>query len=605
MAALDEGILRYYLDELSYLRHAGQDFASVYPKVAARLELQPGECPDPHVERLIESFAFLTARIQSDLDADFPEVAKELLDVLYPHYLRPVPSLAVARFDVDPERGKLTSGYEIPRDTPLFVHAERGDVCRLRTCYPVTLWPVEVTEAELETPDLYDFTSGLPDVVSILRLRLRSQADTFEDLGVDRLRFHLTGDPVMVGRLYELLLINLKSVVIVPAIESNTGTAPFHLPPSVVHPVGFGEDEALLPYPSTSHPGYRLLQEYFAFPEKFHFVDLAGLKGRARGATTDVLFLLKRLPGRLPVRPDTFSLGCTPVVNLFQKTSEPIRIDHRQIEYRLVADMRREATTEIHSVIAVSGSSDTSDPTRQYAPYYSFTHAMERHGQKAYWHSRTVPAQGGKTGTEILLSFRDLDFNPALPPHETVFAQVLCTNRGLAAELPADEALLQTDEALPVRRIVCVRKPTRPLMPPLAGQALWRLVSHLSLNYLSLEGGEAGLRSLREILGLYCFSDAPSLQRQIQGIRGIAPRKVVRRMGDEAWKGFCRGTEITLTFDEAQYVGSSAFLLASVLNRFFALYASTNSFTQLVIQRVGREGEWKRWLPMAGAGVVL
>ena len=601
MAALDEGILRYYLDELSYLRHAGQDFASVYPKVAARLELQPGECPDPHVERLIESFAFLTARIQSDLDADFPEVAKELLDVLYPHYLRPVPSLAVARFDVDPERGKLTSGYEIPRDTPLFVHAERGNVCRLRTCYPVTLWPVEVTEAEIETPDLYDFTSGLPDVVSILRLRLHSQADTFEDLGVDRLRFHLTGDPVMVGRLYELLLINLKSVVIVPG----DGVSPFHLPPSVVHPVGFGEDEALLPYPSTSHPGYRLLQEYFAFPEKFHFVDLAGLKGRARGATTDVLFLLKRLPGRLPVRPDTFSLGCTPVVNLFQKTSEPIRIDHRQIEYRLVADMRREATTEIHSVIAVSGSSDTSDPTRQYAPYYSFTHAMERHGQKAYWHSRTVPDQGGKTGTEILLSFRDLDFNPALPPHETVFAQVLCTNRGLAAELPADEALLQTDEALPVRRIVCVRKPTRPLTPPLSGQALWRLVSHLSLNYLSLEGGEAGLRSLREILGLYCFSDAPSLQRQIQGIRAITPRKVVRRMGDEAWKGFCRGTEITLTFDEAQYVGSSAFLLASVLNRFFALYASTNSFTQLVIQRTGREGEWKRWLPMAGAGVVL
>ncbi len=602
MAALDDELLRYYLDELSYLRHAGQDFASAYPKVAARLELQPGECPDPHVERLIESFAFLTARIQSDLNADFPEVAKELLDVLYPHYLRPVPSLAVARFDVDPERGKLTSGYEIPRDTPLFVHAERGAVCRLRTCYPVTLWPVEVTEAELETSDLYDFTSGLPDVTAILRLRLHSQAETFENLGVDRLRFHLTGDPVLVGRLYELLLVDLKGVVIVP---EEGAAAPFHLPPSAIQPVGFAEDESLLPYPSTSHPGYRLLQEYFAFPEKFHFVDLAGLNGRARGATTDILFLLRRRPGRLPVRPDTFSLGCTPVVNLFQKTSEPIRIDHRQIEYRLVADMRREATTEIHSVVAVSGSSDTSDPTRQYAPFYSFTHAMERHGQKAFWHSRRVPAQGGKTGTEILLSFRDLDFQPARPPDETVFARVLCTNRGMAAELPADEALLQTDEALPVRRIVCVRKPTRPLMPPLAGQALWRLVSHLSLNYLSLEGGEAGLRSLREILSLYCFSDAPSLQRQIHGIRGISPRKVVRRVGDAAWKGFCRGTEITLTFDESHYVGSSAFMLASVLNRFFALYASTNSFTQLVIQRTGREGEWKRWLPMAGAGVVL
>lgn len=601
MPALDDGLLRYYLDELAWLRRAGQDFAASYPKVAARLELQPGECPDPHVERLIESFAFLTARIQNDLDADFPEIAKELLDVLYPHYLRPIPSLAVARFDVDPERGKLTSGYEIPRDTPLFVHAERGAVCRLRTCYPVTLWPVEITETELETPDRYDFTSGLPDVAAVLRLRLRSQADAFENLGLDRLRFHLTGDPVLVGLIYEMLLVDLKGVVIAPG----DGAAPFHLPPAAVQPVGFAEDEALIPYPRTAHPGYRLLQEYFAFPEKFHFIDLEGLAGRARGATTDILFLLRRRPGRLPVRPDTFALGCTPVVNLFPKTSEPLRVDHRQIEYRLVADMRREPTTEIHSILSVSGSSDASDRSREYAPFYSYTHAMERGGQKAFWHARRVPAQGGKTGTEMLLSFRDLDFQPALPPDETVFAHVLCTNRGLAAELPAEEPLLQTDEALPVRRIVCVRKPTRPLMPPLAGQTLWRLVSHLSLNYLSLEGGEAGLRALHEILSLYCFSDAPSLQRQIHGIRGISPRKVVRRMGDEAWKGFCRGTEVTLTFDETQYVGSSAFLLASVLNRFFALYASTNSFTQLVIQRVGREGEWKRWLPMAGAGAVL
>lgn len=601
MPALDDDMLRYYLDELSYLRSMGADFASSYPKVAARLELQPGECPDPHVERLIESFAFLTARIQRDLDADFPEIAAELLDVLYPHYLRPIPSLGVARFDVDPERGKLTSGYEVPRGTPLFAHAERGAICRLRTCYPVTLWPLTVTEAEVEEPDRYDFTSGLPDVTALLRLRLESQTDPFEVLGVDRLRFHLTGDPVLVGRVYELLLVDLKGVVIAPG----GGAAPFHLPPSAVQPVGFAEDEALIPYPRSSHPGYRLLQEYFAFPDKFHFVDLEGLAGRARGTATDVLFLLRRRPGRLPVRPATFALGCTPVVNLFAKTSEPIRIDHRQIEYRLVPDMRREKTTEIHSVVSVSGSSDASDQAREYAPFYSFTHAMQRRGQKAFWHARRVPAQGDKLGTEMLLSFRDLDFRPALPPDETVFAHVLCTNRGLAAELPAEEPLLQTDEALPVRRIVCVRKPTRPLTPPLGGQALWRLVSHLSLNYLSLEGGEAGLRALQEILGLYCFSDAPSLQRQIHGIRGVTPRKVVRRMGDAAWKGFCRGTEITLTFDESQYVGSSAFLLASVLNRFFALYASTNSFTQLAIQRVGREGEWKRWLPMAGAGVVL
>lgn len=606
----DEESLRYYLEELNYLRDSGQEFAARHPKVAARLELQPGECPDPHVERLIESFAFLTGRIQSGLDADFPEMARELLDVLYPHYLRPIPSLAVARFELDPERHKLTSACEVERGTALFAHAERGALCRFQTCYPVTLWPVEIIGVELETPDRYDFTSRMPDVAEILKLSLRSQADSFEALGLDSLRFHLTGDPVLVGELYELLMTDLRRIAIVPPGGPPGGTDPFLLQPSALQPVGFAEEEALIPYPNNSHPGSRLLQEYFAFQEKFHFVDLKGLAGGARGKATDVLFLLRRRPGRLSLKPDTFALGCTPVVNLFSKTSEPIRVDHRHIEYRLVADMRRDATTEVYSVKAVSGSSDASDQTREYAPFYSFTHAMERRGQKAFWHAKRVPALGGKSGTDIMISFRDLDFRPALPPDETVFAHVLCTNRGLAAERPADlpngESLLQTDEALPVRRIVCLRKPTPPLMPPLAGQTLWRLVSRLSLNYLSLEGGKDGLPiALHEILRLYCFSDAPSLQSQIQGIRGVSLRKVVHRMGEAAWKGFCRGTEITLTIDQTQYKGGSALLLASVLNRYFALYASTNSFTQLVIKREKREGEWKRWLPMAGNGVLL
>jgi type VI secretion system protein ImpG len=602
MPALSEDFLRYYLEELSYLRHMGERFARAYPKVAARLELQTDECPDPHVERLIESFAFLTARIQSDLDGDFPEIAAELLDVLYPHYLNPVPSLAVARFDFDPERGKLTSGLEIPRHTPLFAHSEQGAICRLRTCYPVTLWPVEVTAAELESPDRFEFLAGSPDVASVIRLRLESRADPFEVLGVDRLRFFLLGDPVLVSRLYELLLSGVKRVAALPVGTS----APRYLGPGAVRPVGLGDDEEVIPTPRQSHPAYRLLQEYFTFPEKFHFADVRGLRGPAAGEQLDLLFLLDRVPRRrLVLTPETFSLGCTPVVNLFRKTSEPIRVDHRQLEYRLVADMRREKTTEIHSVLSVSGSSDPAEGSRSYAPFYSYTHPMALGGQKAFWHARRVSSQHPElTGTDLLLSFRDLDFKPARPPDEVVFAHLLCTNRALAGELPAG-GLLQTDEALPVRRVVCLKKPTRPVDPPLGGQTLWRLVSHLSLNYLSLGEGEQSLPALHEILGLYCPPEAPAAWQQIQGIRRMSHRKVVRRLGGESWKGFCRGTEVTLLFDESSYVGSSAFLMASVINQFLALYASTNSFTQLVVQRLGREGEWKRWPPMAGARVVL
>jgi type VI secretion system protein ImpG len=603
MLTSSDDFLLYYLEELSYLRQMGERFARAYPKVAGRLELQRDECPDPHVERLIESFAFLTARIQSDLDSDFPEIAAELLNVLYPHYLTPVPSMTVVRFEVDPQRGKLTTGHEIPRHTQLFAHAEREAVCRMRTAYPVTLWPIEVKSAEMVTPDNFDFLDNASDVASVLRLRLESRADPFDVLEIDKLRFYLHGEPVLVGRLYELLMNDLVGVAVLPA-----GTkTPRRIARDAVAPVGFNRDDDVIPYPKYSHPAYRLLQEYFAFPEKFHFLDVRRLGGSMTGDRVDLLFLLNKMPAaKLLLTPETFSLGCTPAINLFRKTSEPIRIDHRRLEYRLVPDLRREKTTEIHSILSVSGTSDPTDPTRDYAPFYSFTHDMERRAQRAFWHGRRLTAQHpDMSGTDVLLSFRDLDFSPARPPDEIVYAHLLCTNRALAAEIPAGGEL-QTDEAAPVSRIVCLKKPTRPVQPPLGGQALWRLVSHLSLNYLALGDTEDSLKSLREILGLYCISDAPALRQQIQGIRRMSHRKVVRRMDGEAWKGFCRGTEVELLFDESAFVGASAFLMATVINHFLGLFASTNSFTQLLIRRSARESEvWKRWRPMAGAKAVL
>ena len=594
-------LLSHYLEELSYLRRMGERFARAYPKVAGRLELQAGECPDPHVERLIESFAFLTARIQKDLDSDFVEIAAELLNVLYPHYLNPIPSMAIARFDFDPLRAKLTSGFDIPKHTGLFASSTDGAICRVRTCYPVTLWPIDVVEAELETPEVHEFVDP-SRTAAVLRLRLRSLTDPFDVLGVDTLRFFLDGDPVLVNRLYELVVDGAKRVAVLPAGEKR----PRYLDADAVAPAGFGDDEDVIPYPRYSHPAYRLLQEYFAFPDKFHFVDVRGLRGRASGQELDLLFLLDRAAPKLSVGPQTFRLGCTPIVNLFRKTSEPLRIDHRRLEYRLVPDLRKEKTTEVHSILSVSGSSDAAETSREYAPFYSYTHTMERRGQRAFWHARRVPGEHPDLGgTDVLLSFRDLDFEPARPPDEIVFAHLLCTNRGLAAELPAD-GLLQTDQSIPVSAIVCLKKPTRPIDPPLGGQALWRLVSHLSLNYLSLGGGESSVVSFREILELYTFSEAPAVRQQLQGIRAMDQRKVVRRFGDAAWKGFCRGTEVGLTLDETFYVGSSAFLLASVLRHFLALYSSINSFTQLVIRRAGRETEeWKRWPPMAGATAAL
>jgi type VI secretion system protein ImpG len=605
MSAHDEELLRCYLEELSYLRRMGERFAREHPKIARRLELQADECPDPHVERLIESFAFLTARIQNDLENDFPEIATELLDILYPNYLNPIPSMTVVRFDVEP---KLTEPVDVPRHTPLFVHTTEGDVCRFRTCYPATLWPIEVVDAKFVEASEYEFPARRRRAASVLKLTLKSLSDPFEVLGVDRLRFYLHGDMV-VNRLYALLLEGERRRVTV--VPRGAETIP-DLPYLEALQVGFAEDEEVIHYPRQGHPAYRLLQEYFAFEEKFHFVDVTGLRGRARGQEIDLLFLLDHEPrGRILVSPESFVLGCTPAVNLFETTSEPIRVDQRRTDYRLVADHRRERSVDIHSIRSVSGSSDAAKTSREYAPFYSYTHAMARENQTVFWHARRVPSlRAGAAGTDIFLSFHDSAFDPGLPPDEIVFAHLLCSNGALAPEIPAGKHL-QTDEALPVTQIINLRKPTQPLSAPLGGQSLWRLVSHLSLNYLSLEG-EKGTAALREILLLYCNPDSRSQRQRIEGIKSVASEKVVRRLPGSDWNGFARGTKVTVTLDENLFASSNAFLLASVLSHFLGLHASINSFTQLVIRREGderdaasEEAKGRRWPVMVGGRAVL
>lgn len=598
-----EDLLRYYKSELTYLRRMGSAFAELYPRVATRLELGQGECADPQVERLLESFAFLTARLQHDIDSEFPEITSALLGVLYPQLVNPIPSMTVARFDVDPERGKLTTGHLIAKHTPLFTYTTDGLPCRFRTCYPVTLWPLEVVYAGFEDTGQFDFLDTKTSVAAVLRLKLRCVGATLGELELKRLRFYLNGDPMLVNTLYELLFCNLRDVAVLP----ENGELPVYLPQGCVKPVGFGLDEDVLPFPQNSHPGYRLLQEYFAFPEKYLFFDLDNLdRCRSSAQTLDLLLMLDRQPADfLTVDDKTFCLGCTPVINLFNKTTEPIRLDHRSVDYALVPDKRRERTTEIHSIMSVSASSNSDDTTRKFEPFYSYNHQMEGREQKAFWHSRRMPSRRKDVpGTEMFMSFLDLDFTPRLPPVQTVYAHTLCTNRQLAAQLPAG-ALLQTEDKAPLHRISCLVKPTFPLSPPLRGATLWRLISHLSLNHLSLSEGKDSLTALREILRLYCFSDHPSLTQQVAGLREMSCRKVTRHTGVDAWRGFCRGTEITLSFDEDMFVGSSAFLLGAVLNSFFALYASVNSFTQLIIKSKRREGIWKQWSPMAGEKIVL
>ena len=474
---LQDDHLIYYQRELAYLRSMGKLFAQTYPKIAGRLELNAEQSKDPYVERLIESFAFLTARINRNIDDEFPEVGAALLSVLYPHFIDPVPSFTIAKFSPDLAQGKLTTGHLINKNTPLFAQTQQGDVCRFRTCYPVTLWPLSVTHAAFESFENYYYLDEIEKAATVLRIRIESSS-SFKELDFKSLRFFINGLNSVTNELYELLFNQSFSIHLLPdKKESGKKRTSIKLKDSSLNPVGFELNEDILPYHQFTHPGYRLLQEYFTFPEKFLFFYLKGLETHGVENVCDIVFLLKKKPReKLYIDEKTFQLGCSPIVNLFRSTSEPIRLDQLQSEYPLVSDIRRERITEIHSIQKVSGSSDPGSEAQVYKPYFSFDHEMEKQGHEAFWYARRRNSvMPGVPGSEMFLTFLDLKFKPTMPPAEMIFAHILCTNRDLAAQLPED-AELQIEESAPLSYIACLKKPTPQLNPSLDGSTLWKLI---------------------------------------------------------------------------------------------------------------------------------
>ncbi len=603
-------LLTYYEQELSFLRQMGAEFAASYPKIASRLLLEPNRCEDPHVERLIQAFALLAARIRYKLDDDFPEITDALMGILYPHYLAPLPSFSIVQCVLDPDQGKQSGGFRIERGTTVYSQPVNGTPCRFRTCYPITLWPIEVSSASFEPPDKF---SPPPKAASVIRLVLQCRGGSqFAELELDSLRFFLNGESSLVFSLYELLCRNVCQVHLRGA--AGTKAAPsIVLPKSCIRPVGFQADEGMLPYTARSFLGYRLLQEYFAYPEKFLFFDLSGLAkiGHAGvGAAAEVLIFLDRIP-RLeqPLDAKTFRLGCTPIINLFTQIAEPIRLDRAQTDYRLIPDLRRINATEVYSVDEVTSVSPYRPEPTSFQPFYSTMHAVDGDKQ-AFWYAVRRPSQRkGDPGTDVYLSLVDLDFRPNLPPVETLTVHVTCTNRDLPGKLPfgrepnGGRGDFQLEEAAPLSGIYCLKKPSETLRPPLHRGLHWRLLSHLALNYLSI--CEGGKEALQEILRLYDFWGSAATQQQIAGITEVRSRRVVGRPPSMGWNGFCRGIEVTIEFDEEKYVGSGAFLFASVLERFLGLYSSLNSFSQLVAISKQREEPLKRWPPRAGDQILL
>lgn len=621
-------LLEYYNQELGHIREMGAEFARDFPKIAARLSMEGLEVADPYVERLLEGFAFVAGRTQLKLDAEFPRFTQHLLEIVYPHYLAPTPAMMIVDFQPRAGDPALAEGVSLPRGSALRSVIPKGEqtACEFRTAHDLTLWPIELAAAQYFSyaPELPLGQLGLANRVrGGLRITLRAQGGLkFSALACDQLQFHISGPDDLTGPLYELiqghcigaLLLNKSSP---PQIIGN-------LPATCVHEVGFDDDQALLPYDRRSFQGYRLLREYFAFPERFHFFGVRHLAAALSGhdqSECDLVLLFGSSHAGLEAIVDAscLSLFATPVVNLFPRRADRIHLSEERFEHPLVVDRARPLDFEVFSVTSVRGMGDDVGDTTEFKPFYGELVHHDAAGARAYYTMRREPrmlserqkrngARSGYVGNDVFLSLVDPREAPYPLTMRQLAVEVLATNRDLPLLLPIGSLnALMLQDAKPVAAIRVLRGPTRPRAGLAEGDFAWRLVSHLSLNYLSLldPGGDSrkAAAALRELLALYADTGDAAQRKRIEALSGIGATPVVRRLPMAGPITFGRGLAISLKVNEEAFGGAGSFLFGSVLEKFLARHVSINSFAQTALQSESR-GEVATWPARTGTRIV-
>ena len=632
---MDRRLLRYYERELRHLRESAVEFAREFPKVAGRLGLdptKPDECPDPYVERLLEGFAFLSARVQLKLDAEFPRFTQSLLETVYPHYLAPTPSMAIVQFTPDRTEGALAEGFEIPRGRAMRSIIGKGDqtACEYRTAHDVTLYPIEVADARYFTRDLA--TAQPPPVEGAkagFRIRLRCfPGVTFKDVKLDRLCLYLAGSDAIPMRIYEQFFAHAAAVSVQPVRSPVTWR---HVVPAAasIARVGFADEQALLPYGARSFHGYRLLHEYFTLPQRFMFVELSGLApglARCEESEIDVIVVTRQADLDLENNVDAsnFQLFCTPAINLFPKRADRIQVTERTHEFQVLADRTRPIDYEVYQVLSVTGYGESSEMVREFRPFYASKDA-DADGQAdgvrapgAYFAVSRVPrtlsarerqfgTRSSYTGAEVYISIVDSTAAPFSPGVRQLGVETLCTNRDLPLRMPVGRGRTDftMEQGAPVEAVRCIAGPTSPKPSFAEGEFTWRVISHLSLNYLSLTDSPGeGAAAMRELLKLYADTADPAIRKQVDGLKSIKRRPITRRVATPGPIAFARGLELTVSLDEPAFEGVGVFLLGAVLEQFFAKYVSINSFTETVVTTPDR-GEIMRWPARVGLRHIL
>jgi type VI secretion system protein ImpG len=637
---MDERLLELYNVELRHLRETAAEFGRDFPKIAGRLSLTDAKeiCPDPYVERLLEGFAFLAARVHLKLDSQFPRFTQGLLETVYPDYLCPVPSMAIVKFEPEEQEAVLSTGLVIKRGTLLRSQLAKGDrtACTFSTAHDLRLLPLAVAEARYFIRDLAEL--NLPrdlsaPVKAAFRIRLKKTvANPFREIRADPLIFYIRGADDLPGQIYEQIFAHkFRLIIQSPADRTHASTV---LSPDCIRRVGFAADQSLLPPAPHSFEGYRLLREYFAFAPRYLFFELAGFQealARVEGEQLDIILALDEPERRLEGRVDEscFSLFCVPAINVFEKTIDRILVSNRLSEFHLVPDRNRPLDFEIYQIISVTGYGETLDQERRFLAFYqardtdleaSSFYTLYRLPRLFSDRERHTGRRSSYAGTDVFISIVDADMAPYRTDLRQLGIRAYCTNRHLPIQMV--KGVGRTDFTMeisaPVKSIRAILGPTQPRpsmvlagqepeRPQVAsGRFAWRLVSHLSLNLLSLldNNAESGAESLREMLRLYADPADRQALKQIDGVRSVRYRPTVQRVEIPGPITFARGLEITLLCDELAFEGQGVFVLGSVLEQFFAKYVSLNSFTETVITTQQRK-EIMRWPVRIGKKQIL
>jgi type VI secretion system protein ImpG len=625
---MDPHFLATYNSELLYLREAAAEFAQQHPKIARRLGMQGMEIADPYVERLIESFCFMSARMQLKLDAEFPRFTQRLLEVIYPNYVSPTPSMAVAQLHPDMCEGDLRRGFRIAPQTAFFAKVPHGETtaCEFRSSQEVTLWPLRIVAAELTgAPPDVAVDRHLPPHVKVqgaLRLTLQLEGDaSFVDIsGLDRLPVYLAGEETVASHLFELLHTSaLASVIGAPGKLAQ----PVHVvSQDALVQEGLQPQQSLLPLRWNSFHGHNLLREYFCCARRFYFFTLTGLAEGLRridGDRVEIVVLLSQAPGQLANHVDAarFALFCTPVINLFPGRTDRIGLNQSDSEFHLVPDRSKPLDYEVFSVEQLHGQADDLTEAQLFRPLFDTLHQDEGNYGRYFslrreprLYSETMRKLGTRTpyiGTEVFLSLVDQEHAPYRHDLRYLSAQAWLTNRDLPQLVPRNGVDdLRIAASAPVATIGLVCAPSMPQVPLAQREVAWQLIRQLSFNYLpltSLNGREGG-QALRELLSLFVTADDAVAMQQVRSLTGSDIAPVTRRLPGSGPLVYGRGVACRLMVDENGFSGSSPYLFGLILEHWLARHVSINVFTQTELHSMQR-GLVARWpVRMGGRGCV-